>query len=288
MQLDTVAVDAGVQLLALATVGSTNEEALTRAREGERGPLWITALAQTAGRGRRGRSWNSPPGNLYASLLLADPSPLERAPELAFVAVLALRDAIIAEAPTLAPHLRFKWPNDLLLKGDKCGGILLEGEVQPGKSVTVVIGIGVNCAHHPPTPSAPVFDHTKPPRAHAVPFGEQAVVFPATDLRAHGADITPAQLFHRLSASMCLRLAQWDRGRGLSAILGGWLSAVCGLGEDIRVRNGGSEKTGRFVGLDQAGRLVLERPGGELEKISAGDVFPMTRRGGWKVWRRRG
>jgi biotin-(acetyl-CoA carboxylase) ligase len=65
-------------------IGSTNEEASSRARRGERGPLWITAEAQTAGRGRLGRSWNSPPGNLYASLLMSEPSAIERAPELAF------------------------------------------------------------------------------------------------------------------------------------------------------------------------------------------------------------
>jgi BirA family transcriptional regulator, biotin operon repressor / biotin---[acetyl-CoA-carboxylase] ligase len=286
MQLDPVAVDAGVRLLALATIGSTNEEASARARHGERGPLWITAQAQTAGRGRLGRSWNSPPGNLYASLLLSDPAPFERAPELAFVAVLALRDAIVAEVPALAPHLAFKWPNDLLLKGGKCGGILIEGEVEPGKpgkTVSVVIGIGVNCAHHPPTASAPASDDAKPARLRAVPFGEQAVLFPATDLRAHGADIMPAQLFQRLSATMYQRIAQWDRGHGFSAILGDWLSAARGLGEHIRVRNGSGEKTGRFVGLDQSGRLVLERPGGALEKISAGDVFPFARRHGWKI-----
>jgi BirA family biotin operon repressor/biotin-[acetyl-CoA-carboxylase] ligase len=286
MQLDPVAIDAGVRLLALATIGSTNEEA--RARAGERGPLWITAQAQTAGRGRLGRSWNSPPGNLYASLLLSDPSPSERAPELAFVTVLAVRDAIMAAVPALAPHLCFKWPNDLLLKGGKCGGILIEGEVDPGKSMSVVIGIGVNCAHHPPTQSNPAFAEAKPARARAVPFGEQAVLFPATDLRAHGGDVTPEQLFQLLSATMCRRIAQWDRGLGFSAILGGWLSAARGLGEEVRIRNGGAEKTGRFLGLDQSGRLVLELPGGALEKISAGDMFPFARGGGRKVPSRRG
>jgi BirA family transcriptional regulator, biotin operon repressor / biotin---[acetyl-CoA-carboxylase] ligase len=280
MQLDPVAVDAGVRLVALATIGSTNEEAMTRVRTGERGPLWITAQAQTTGRGRLGRSWNSPPGNLYASLLLSEPSPFERAPELAFVTVLALRDAIVAEVSALAPHLQFKWPNDLLLKGDKCAGILIEGEVEPGKSISVVIGIGVNCAHHPPTASDPAFAEGKAARPRAVPFGEQAVLFPATDLHAHGADVTPEQLFQRLSETMCRRIAQWDRGLGFSAILGDWLSAARGLGEMIRVANGNAEKTGRFFGLDQAGRLVLERPGGALEKISAGDVFPFVRRGG--------
>ena len=255
MQLDAIAVAAGVRLLALGTVGSTNQEARIRAQRGERAPLWITAVAQSQGRGRMARSWSSPPGNLYASLLLFDPSPFERAPELAFVTALALRDAIAAQAPALAPKLAFKWPNDVLLGGEKCAGILIEGEIEPGKSVTVVIGVGVNCASHPHDAS-----------------------FPATDLAAHGAAITPEQLLQRLSAIMCGRLGQWDRGRGFAAILGDWLAAARGIGEAVTVRNGSGEKHGRFVGLDSAGRLILELHGGDTEKISAGDVFPFQLR----------
>jgi BirA family biotin operon repressor/biotin-[acetyl-CoA-carboxylase] ligase len=285
MQLDPIAADAGVQLLALATIGSTNHEARVQARRGARAPLWVTAAAQTAGRGRMDRSWVSPEGNLYASLLLSQPSPFEHAPELSFVAALALRDAIIAEAPALAPQLGFKWPNDLLLAGEKCAGILIEGEVEPEKSLSVVIGIGVNCAKHPPTAPSSEVDSGK---FRLVPLREEAVLFPATDLRAHGADVTPQQLFQRLSATMCRRIAQWDRGRGFSTILGDWLSAAHGIGETIRVRNGGSEKTGRFVGLDQAGRLVLETAGGSHEKISAGDVFPFDLLGGRLVPSRQG
>jgi BirA family biotin operon repressor/biotin-[acetyl-CoA-carboxylase] ligase len=281
MRLDPIAAAAGVRLEALATIGSTNKEARARVRRGERGPLWITAAAQTEGRGRMDRRWVSPEGNLYASLLLCDPSPFERAPELAFVAALALRDAIVAEVPVLARRLTFKWPNDLLLAGEKCAGILIEGDVEPGKSVTVVIGIGVNCAKHPPTASAGSPGEGKPGGIR--PFRDETVVFPATDLGAHGADITPQQLFQRLSATMCRRLAQWDRGQGFSVILTDWLSAAGGIGEEVSVRNAGSEKHGRFVGLDQSGRLVLELRGGGIENIAAGDVFPFNVRGGRRV-----
>jgi BirA family biotin operon repressor/biotin-[acetyl-CoA-carboxylase] ligase len=260
MQLDPSAIAAGVRLAALATIESTNKEALNRARQGERGPLWVTAAAQTAGRGRIDRSWASPAGNLYASLVLCEPASFERAPELTFVAALAVRDAVAAEAPPLAPQLWLKWPNDLLLAGEKCAGILIEGEVDPGKSLIVVIGIGVNCATHPSTAS-----------------------FPTTDFHAHGALVTPEQLFRRLSAAMCARIAQWDRGNGFAAILRDWLTAARGIGEEIHVRNGGSEKIGRFVGLDQSGRLVLERADGNLQKISAGDVFPIARSSGRRI-----
>jgi BirA family biotin operon repressor/biotin-[acetyl-CoA-carboxylase] ligase len=264
MQLDPIAVKAGLRLESLGTTGSTNAEARLRAQQGDGGPLWITATTQTQGRGRHGRTWFSPPGNLYASLLLRDPSPFGHAPQLAFVAALALRDAVALEANGLAPQLKFKWPNDVLLDGCKCAGILIEGEATPDteaeKRFIVVIGTGVNCSSHPPA-------------------ADGGIGFPATDLRAHGAAITPGQLFQRLSATMCRRLTQWDRGRGFPAILGDWLSHARGIGEPIAVRNGDAELQGRFIGLDQSGRLVLERADGGITKIVAGDVFPFTVRG---------
>ena len=94
MQLDPTAQAAGARLITHGTIGSTNAEALHLGRGGERGPLWVTAKSQTAGRGRRGRAWVSEPGNLYASLLLTDPASPDRFPELSFVAALALHDAI--------------------------------------------------------------------------------------------------------------------------------------------------------------------------------------------------
>ena len=128
MQLHSAAVAAGYRLATHETLASTNAEALTLARGGERGPLWIVARQQTAGRGRRGNAWVSPPGNLYASLLLVDPAPAECAPELSFVAALALHDAILDRAPDLRADLALKWPNDILCGGAKLAGILIEGE----------------------------------------------------------------------------------------------------------------------------------------------------------------
>src|SRR5882672_11001128 len=167
MQLHKDADAAGVRLIAHDALGSTNAEALACVREGARGPLWITADRQTAGRGRRGNVWNSPPGNLYASLLLIGAAPAARLPELCFVAALALRDAVGAAAPSLAARLNLKWPNDLLLDGAKIAGILIEAESVGDKTVTVA-GIGVNCAHHP-----------------------AGTHYPATSLAASGAAVTP-------------------------------------------------------------------------------------------------
>src|SRR5687768_14321610 len=143
MQLDPSVAAAGFRLIVHDTIGSTNTEACALARAGERGPLWIVARAQTAGRGRRSNSWISEPGNLYASLLLPD-VPSGRAGDLAFVAGLAVRDAVRALARNIAFRLALKWPNDVQVGNAKLAGILIEAE-----SSWAVIGIGINCAHHP-------------------------------------------------------------------------------------------------------------------------------------------
>lgn len=240
---------AGVRHKAYEALGSTNAEALALARAGERGPLWITAKSQNAGRGRRGNAWVSPPGNLYATLLLTEPSAPREAPQVSFVAALALHDAVSAAAPKLAPGLKLKWPNDLLCAGRKLAGILIEGERAP--IFAVAVGIGVNCVSHP--------------------FG---TFHPATDLAAAGVQATPEQLFAALVAAMSERLAQWQGRRGFGAIRADWLDRAAGIGEPIRVRLPERELAGRFQGLDESGRLLLERADG-IEVIAAGDVFPM-------------
>jgi BirA family biotin operon repressor/biotin-[acetyl-CoA-carboxylase] ligase len=253
MQLDPAAVRACVRLEAHAALGSTNEAALAQARAGEGGPLWITASRQTAGRGRRGRAWVSEPGNLYATLLLRDPSPPHRAAELSFVAALAVHDAIAALAPAIAPRIAIKWPNDVLVDGAKCAGILIEGEGgDGGGSLAVAVGIGVNCAHHPPD-----------------------LAFPATDLAALGLAVDPEGVFRALSRTMLDRLAQWDRGNGFPTIRSDWLQRAAGLGGNIRVVFGDRELEGRFETLDDAGRLVLRLADGTTQAVAAGDVFPL-------------
>jgi BirA family biotin operon repressor/biotin-[acetyl-CoA-carboxylase] ligase len=250
MQVDPTAHAAGVRHIAYESVGSTNAEALARARAGERGPLWITADGQSEGRGRRGSQWLSPPGNLYATLLLSEPSRLEIAPQLSFVAALAVRDAVTQCAPKLVAVLKFKWPNDILLAGAKLAGLLIEGE--SGPRFAVAIGIGVNCASHP-----------------------DDMPFPATSLAAAGAPVTPSHLFSALTATMQQRLAQWQAGGGFGAIRADWLARAAGLGEDIRVRLPERELAGRFHGLDAAGRLLLQRPDTPIEVVTAGEVFSL-------------
>jgi BirA family biotin operon repressor/biotin-[acetyl-CoA-carboxylase] ligase len=247
MHLDPTAKAAGVRHIALESVGSTNADALERARWRELGPLWITALRQTAGRGRRGSTWTSPKGNLYASLLLSEPSPKPLAPQLSFVAALALHDALCDCAPRLGPLFKVKWPNDLLLGTDKLAGILIEGQSEG--VFNVVIGFGVNCVSHP-----------------------LDTFYPATDLLLAGVVVAPEALFTALSATMLRRLKQWQDGAGFASIRADWLARAAGLGEDIRVRLTERELRGRFEGLDEAGRLLVHQAGG-LATVTAGEVF---------------
>jgi BirA family biotin operon repressor/biotin-[acetyl-CoA-carboxylase] ligase len=255
MRIAPTAAAAGARLVTHDAVDSTNAEALRLARAGESGPLWITARSQSAGRGRRGRTWISEPGNLYASLLLTDPSPPDRAAELSFVAGLALHDAITGRIPGLAARLVLKWPNDLLIDRNKFAGILIEGEgVGEGGTMSVVIGIGVNCVHHP-----------------------AGTDFPATDLAAAGVRATPESLLAPLSAAMLGRLAQWNRGAGFAAIRSDWLARAAGLGRPIRVAFADHDLAGQFETIDERGRLVLRLADGTMQTVAAGDVSVAAR-----------
>lgn len=246
MRLDPTAEAAGFRLMAHDSLGSTNSEACTQARAGQRGPLWITARQQSAGRGRRGNVWISEPGNLYCSLLL--PSvPAGRAGELAFVAGLGVHDAIAAVAPALAPRLLLKWPNDVLLGGEKIAGMLIEAEQD-----WAVIGIGINCAHHP-----------------------KDTAYPATDLQAAGAAQSVEALFSALSKAMLARLTQWNKDAGFAAIRTDWLRRAAAIGKDIRVRLPAEELAGQFQGIDETGHLLLRLPDGSITTVSSGEVFAL-------------
>lgn len=250
MQLDPRATAAGVRLIAHDLLVSTNAEALGLAGKGERGPLWITARRQSGGRGRRGRTWISEPGNLFASLLLTNAAPQEHWPELAFVAALAIHDAVTELAPDLRPQLQIKWPNDLLQAGKKFSGILIEGE--GGDEGAVVVGIGVNCVSHP-----------------------TGTDFPATDLATVGAPVTAEALFGELSAKMMGRLAQWNAGEHFSTIRADWLARAAGRGDMIRLRLADEELVGRFDDIDDTGRLLASLPDGSQRAIAAGDVVEL-------------
>ncbi len=242
--------------VALEAVDSTNEEAKRRAEAGEAEGLAITARRQTAGRGRRGRQWESPDGNLFVSMLLRPSRPPMEAATLSFLSCLAMAEAVERVAPHLGPGLACKWPNDLLLNGAKLCGILLESRNKPGNDGMgggidyLIIGIGVNLVYHPAdTP------------------------YPATDLAAHGVAVTREEFL----AALLERIGDWyDRWslQGFGPVREAWLKRAQGLGQKIVVRLQASELHGRFKALDDTGALVLETADGATRIVTAGDVFP--------------
>jgi BirA family biotin operon repressor/biotin-[acetyl-CoA-carboxylase] ligase len=247
--LSRPAQDRAFRLLKYDGLASTNDEALSRARQGDAGRLWVVADTQTKGRGRNGRAWSSPPGNLHASLLLIDPAPPHKAPELGFVAGVATAHAV-REILGKDKRVAIKWPNDVLHDGAKLSGILLESTSLPDGRFACVAGIGVNCRAHP-----------------------KDTPYLATDLSAvTGGPVAPQRVFAQLSAAMARWLDVWAAGTGFDSIRDEWLSLAAGLGTWIKVVRPSQTIEGRFQTIDANGRLILEQASGELV-IEAGDVF---------------
>ena len=256
MHLSPETESAGYRLLSFEATGSTNDDALQAARSGDPGQLWITAAEQLAGRGRHGRQWSSPQGNLYASLLLIDPCDVASAPQLGFVAGLALHEAVEVVAGLGAPRLALKWPNDLLLDGAKLSGLLLEGhKLQPEGPLAIVIGFGVN-----------------------VSFAPYGTPYPATSLQQVKEGLTRDQVFLALSSAFAETFAAWRASSRMNtsdpfgAIRRLWLERAAGLGQEVTLRLPTGEKRGLFGGLDRFGRLQLKSAVG-VELIDAGDLY---------------
>ena len=230
-------------------IGSTNDEAMHLARGGDPGRTWLIAKTQSKGRGRRGRQWVSPPGNLYASLLLIDAVLPRFAPQLGFVAGVALVHAL-HECIGDDTHLRLKWPNDLLFDGAKLAGILLESAILADGRFACIIGIGVNCV--------------------ACPSG---LSYRATALAEIGARQYQAQdVFLHLSGALLSGLDRFAGGAGFDAVRQEWLAFAAGLGDQIRVETPTDSVMGIFRTIDATGRLIVTC--GDADKIiEAGDVW---------------
>ena len=130
------------------SVASTNDEAQLLADSGAPDRMVVWADMQTAGKGRRGRNWSSPIGNMYVSLLLRPQCELSRAAQISFVAALGLGDAI---SQFVAPErITNKWPNDVLIDGKKVAGLLLESSSSgAGETSWVIVGCGANISSFP-------------------------------------------------------------------------------------------------------------------------------------------
>lgn len=217
--------------------GSTNDDLIARAAEGAPEGLWLRAEQQTGGKGRQGRRWMSPPGNLYASTLVRVRPDDPPAPTLALVAAVALHDVLAGRAP----DIRIKWPNDVLAGDAKLAGILLE---RSGDAV--VIGFGANLAHHPENIGRPVTS-----------------IFALT-----GNPPDAASVIQELADTFAAWVSRWRSG-GLDEIRLAWLAAAHPIGTRLTTPEG----EGSFDGLDPSGALRLKCEDGSLRLVHAGDVF---------------
>jgi BirA family biotin operon repressor/biotin-[acetyl-CoA-carboxylase] ligase len=238
--------------VALDEIDSTNTEAARRAQRGEAGPLWITTRRQTHGKGRSGRSFESPAsGNLYATLLLNIAAPALVLPQISLLAGVAAHDAVAAICRGKPPSgLRLKWPNDLLIDDAKLAGILAETvALDPAGASTVIIGWGFNVASHP-----------------------TGLDRPATSLTAHGMAATADDLLVALDRAVFRWLDVWAHGSGFASVRATWLERAGKVGERLVVNRDDRAFEGVFMGLDWDGALLLADGSGQPQRITYGDV----------------
>ncbi len=241
------------RVMGFDSLDSTNE-ALKRIVEQEgdvHEGLMIWTATQTAGKGRAGRVWQSPRGNVYVSILVAAPEVLSHAPELGFLAAVALRETIL-ELPCHnagEPKVSCKWPNDVLIGGEKVAGILPEMVADDTHRTWIVLGFGINLQAVELDPGA----------------------YPPTALSLHSIDTTPAHVLTVLTRSLHKWLQRW-RAEGFDVIRKQWLDCGPEIGANIAVGLPEGAVSGAFLGLDDDGALLLDTRKGR-RRIVAGDVL---------------
>lgn len=227
-------------------IDSTSEEAKRRARSGDTSPVWIAAREQLAGRGRLGRQWISPVGNLYSTVLFPEPGGLAQAARVPFAAALAVRDACAKTVPGLEPQL--KWPNDVRVDGAKLSGMLTESGETNGV-IWIALGMGVNVRFAPD-------------------IGDQAT----TCLQALGANpaLEPEHVLDVLREELERRISQ--ARDSFETLLEDWLKHADGFGQTVEAGPPTDRVSGVFEGLAEDGGLILRLPDGQRQTIRAGDV----------------
>ena len=231
------------------SVESTNVIACEAGRAGDN-HLVVWAREQTEGRGRRGRAWASPKGNLYCSILIRPDMSATAAMQAGFVAAISLADTVASVLPKSA-RVEVKWPNDVLIEGKKTAGILLEAGHGAGDAVDwLVVGTGVNIESHP-----------------------EDTPWPATSLAVEGCKSVSDE---KLLEIYCLRFLAWYvtwKKLGFGPVRQAWLRRARGMNEDVTVRLPSETLEGTFEGMDEDGALILNQMGAK-KRITAGDVFP--------------
>lgn len=254
---------AGYRLRAFDSIGSTTAEAVSAAQAGDAGGIWFVATEQTAGRGRRGRVWVHPPGNLAATLLIvpdADPALVATLGFVAGVAIGAALDAVLppgtvkigldgADGLDRKSRVALKWPNDVLADGAKLVGIGLEATKRDDGRHAIAIGIGVNIVAAPTD-----------------------LPYPATSLAELGVTRSAQDVFEALSDAWVETFSLWDDGRGIGAVLKRWRASAAGIGAEVAVNQNGAIVRGIFETIDDAGRLIVRANDDSRIAITAGDV----------------
>ena len=256
---------AGYRLVGYESIGSTNNEALAAAAAGDPGGLWFAALQQTSGRGRRGRPWASPYGNLAATLLIVPDADAAATATLGFVAGVALNRALGAILPGAtvrigidgadgssegrSARIALKWPNDVLADGAKLAGILLEAQKLADGRHAIAVGFGVNAVASP-----------------------KDVPYPAISLAELGVERSAADVFEALSDAWVDMFGLWRDGRGIADVLAHWRAAAAGIGAPVAVSHEGQVLRGIFETIDDDGRLVVRADDDRRIAITAGDV----------------
>ena len=252
------AISAGYRLIAFDQAGSTNAEAMAHARQGQQGSTWFVTTEQTAGRGRRQRAWIAPRGNLASSVLEVMNVTPAVAATMSFAFGLAHERAL--QQVSMEANLRLagseglkyllKWPNDVLVRGGKLCGLLVEAEAMADGRLAVVAGIGTNII--------------------AAPEGTPA---PAISLTALGVHISAEELFAAQSDAWVEYFGIWDNGRGFSDIRKLWLERAYGVGGPVAIQTGTAKLEGTFDTIDETGCLIVRTADGRRVPVTAGEVF---------------
>ncbi|AGK57461.1 biotin/acetyl-CoA-carboxylase ligase [Hyphomicrobium denitrificans 1NES1] len=238
------------RILHIDETDSTNADAMRLALKGEDLPLWVIAGRQTAGRGRAGRSWVSPEGNLYTSIAFCCSAPMENAGQLSLIAGISLLEAIRASTDLAqdAP-LRLKWPNDILMGAAKMGGILVESTSARGSpGFLAIVGFGLNLSSHPDDLGRTV-----------------------TSLSRHAQAPTPTALLASLAEQFPRWLDIWRNGDDFAAVRRAWMERAGPIGEAMTVNSKDGPISGTYRGLAETGALLAEVDG-QVREINHGDV----------------